>query len=60
MTGALVDSSGEGNDCLFALGLRCCTPAFSGCGEWELLFGASPCGDFSPCGATGSGVGALA
>ena len=24
---------------------------FSGCGEWELLFGASDGGGFSPCGA---------
>ena len=24
--------------CLAALGLRCCTRAFSSCGEWGLLF----------------------
>ena len=33
-----------------ALGLHCCARAFSGCGEWELLF----------VGSAGSGVGSVA
>ena len=38
---------------LAALGLCCCTKAFSGCGEWELFSScdaqASPCSGFSWC-----------
>ena len=41
---------------IFALGLRCCTQAFSSCGECRRLLSgcgtwASHCGSFSCCGA---------
>ena len=45
---------------LAALGLRCCTRAFSSCSEWGLLFVAvrgSHCSGFSCCGARALGAG---
>ena len=45
---------------LVGLGLCCCVQAFSSWGKWGLLFSsdaqASPCDDFSCCGARALGL----